>query len=135
MNNGKFDGGQLSNNQKKLREYYKKLLNIDVKGKYIDIHHYNRKHTPFYKDKIYAFTRGEKGGKKYIIVNNFSSIESFDFQLQIPENVIKYWQLPEGKYALKDKLFESRSTLQVKDNKGSIKINIKPLESFIYEIE
>lgn len=135
MNNGKFDGGQLSNNQKKLREYYKKLLNIDVKGKYIDIHHYNRKHTPFYKDKIYAFTRGEKGGKKYIIVNNFSSIESFDFQLQIPENVIKYWQLSEGKYALKDKLFESRSALQVKDNKGSIKINIKPLESFVYEIE
>jgi hypothetical protein len=30
MNNGKFDGGQLTNSEKALRDFYKRLLNFSV---------------------------------------------------------------------------------------------------------
>ncbi|MDO4880555.1 MAG: alpha-amylase family protein [Capnocytophaga sp.] len=135
MNNGKFDGGQLSHSQKELRRYYQKLLNIDVQGTYKDIHLYNRKSTSGYTDKIYSFVRGEKEGNKYVIVSNFSPSESFTFSLQIPESVVKDWQLSEGNYTLTDKLFGSSSSLLIKDKKGTIKMKLNPLESFIYEIQ
>lgn len=135
MNEGKFDGGKLSENQRKLRAYYQKLLNIDLAGSYHDIHAHNRSHTEFYNDKLYAFVRGDKDSKKWVIVSNFDPEQTFGFELQIPENVITAWQLPDKKYTLSDLLFQHKIAMEVKNGIGKMRVDIKPLESFIFEIE
>lgn len=135
MNNGKFDGGKLSESQKQLREYYQKLLNLDLSGSYNDIHAYNRSHTEFYNDKLYSFVRGDKDGKKWIIISNFDSEQTFGFDLQIPQNVIVAWRLADGKYTLTDALFGHKIAMEVKNEIGKVRVDIKPLESFIFEVE
>ena len=50
MNGGKFDGGQLSESEKSLRDFYSRLLNFTktssaLAGEFADIHTYNRQNT------------------------------------------------------------------------------------------
>lgn len=135
MNNGAFDGGQLSDKQKYIRSYYQKLLNINLQGSFCDIHLHNRAFTEFYNDKVYAFVRGDKHLKKHIVVVNFDPYDTFGFELQIPQNVIERWQLPQKKYTITDILTHNRTAFEVRNNIGRMRIDIKPLESFIFEIE
>lgn len=134
MNEGKFDGGKLSEAQKKLRAYYKKLLNLNISGSYNDIHTYNRSHTEFYNDKVYSFVRGDKDGKKWIIVSNFDSEQTFGFELQIPQEIISFWKLPNGRYSLVDALSGHKIAMENHNGIAKMRIDIKPLESFIFEI-
>ena len=62
MNGGKFDGGQLSDNEKALRNYYSEVLNFTrgssaLMGAYQDLHRYNRSKNPSYTDKTFAYAR------------------------------------------------------------------------------
>ncbi|CEN49513.1 TvaII (fragment) [Capnocytophaga canimorsus] len=107
MNNKQFDGGQLSENEKQLRDFYKRLLNLDVNGFYADIHEHNRKHTEFYNDKVYAFVRGDEENQ-WIIVVNFSDTDAFGFDLQIPQFVVGSWFLNDGAYTTTDALYENQ---------------------------
>jgi hypothetical protein len=62
MNNGKFDGGQLTSSEKALRDFYKRLLNFSVSssalmGDFQEIQTVNRQSTVGFDAGIYAFTR------------------------------------------------------------------------------
>jgi glycosidase len=64
MNEGVFDGGKLSDDQKKLRSGYARLLNLCNtnaairEGKYYDLHGFNRKSVQGYQsDKVYTFIK------------------------------------------------------------------------------
>src|SRR5690606_27563346 len=75
MNNKQFDGGQLSESEKELRDFYKRLLNFSISssalvGKYQDLHLFNRKNTERYNDKVLSFVRWSDS-EKLIIVSNF----------------------------------------------------------------
>ncbi len=64
MNEGTFNGGQLSSEEKKLNSFYETLLSFSSKsaaltGKYIESHSLNRKNTEGYTNKISSF-----GGKQ-----------------------------------------------------------------------
>ncbi len=132
MNNKQFDGGQLSDNEKNLRDFYKRLLNLDVSGFYADIHKYNREHTEFYNDKVYAFVRGD-GNNQWIIIVNFSDKDSFGFDLQIPQFVIGSWFLNDGSYAMTDALYgNQKTTLNVTNGQGKMRVDIAPLQSLVF---
>jgi glycosidase len=139
VNNKKFDGGQSTKEEKTLRDFYKRLLNFTINSSalsrnYQDIHQFNREHTEWYNDKVLSFVRWSDD-EQLIIISNFSNADTFGFELQLPENLVSQLQLKEGNYELKDQLYKRyKSTLKVVNNKASVRIDIKPLESYILKI-
>jgi glycosidase len=140
VNNKKFDGGNSTEEEKELRDFYKRLLNFTINSSalvqnYQDIHLFNKQHTEWYNDQVLSFVRWGKE-EKLIIVSNFNSDNAYGFELQLPENIISDWGLQDGDYQAKDQLYNKYlSTLKVINNQAKIRIDIKPLESFILKIK
>ena len=134
VNNKRFDGGQLSEAEHSLRNFYKRLLNLKVNGAYIDLHQYNRQHTEYYNDRVYSFARGNED-EQWVIVSNFSEHDYFGFDLQLPDYLLGSWFLNDGTYTLTDALYnEKHTTLQIANGKGRLRVDIAPLESLIFKI-
>ncbi|MGO4905061.1 alpha-amylase family protein [Flavobacterium sp. W20_MBD1_R3] len=139
MNGGKFDGGQLSQDEKELRDFYKKLLNFSLNssalmGKYQEIQTLNRQSTQGYDSGIYAFTRWS-ATEKLIVITNFSWLTTSNFELKIPADIIQKWNLKDGNYTITDQLYHKNSIqLQVLNGEGKAQITIAPSESFIYQL-
>lgn len=139
MNGGKFDGGQLTQEEKDLRDFYKRLLNFSLNssalmGKFQEIQTLNRQTTQGYDSGIYAYVRWSDT-QKLIVVTNFSWITTSNFELKIPSEIIQKWNLKDGTYTIKDQLYQKSSIqLQVVNGEGKAQITIAPSESFIYEL-
>jgi hypothetical protein len=82
---------------------------------------------------MYSFVR-YTDKEKLIIVTNFSSETTSNFELKLPEDVIKEWNLAEGTYTVKDQLYGSTANLVVSHHEGTIQLSVKPSESFIFKI-
>ncbi|TYA69920.1 alpha-amylase family glycosyl hydrolase [Seonamhaeicola marinus] len=140
VNNKAFDGGQSTADETQLRDFYKRLLNFTISssalaGNYQDIHVYNRAHTENYSDKVLSFARWSLE-EKLIIISNFDAENTFQFELKLPEDLVKNLALKNGSYRAKDALYGTyESVLEVIDMKGKLNIKIKPLESLILKIE
>lgn len=117
MNNGLFDGKQLTENQKSIRSFYQKLLQITtqsdaiVKGKIMALT--NAKMN----NRMYAFIRYTSNQRLLIIVN-FDRGKTLTAEYVIPENVLKLKQL----VLAKDLLTNKKIVLTTK-NKISVKIS------------
>ena len=139
MNEGKFDGGQLSQSEKDLRDFYKRLLNFTLNstalmGQYQEIHGLNRYATEGYFPEVYSYVRWSDT-EKLIIIANFSSEHTSHFGLKIPKDIIQKWNLKDGNYTITDQLYEKSSLqLQVINGEGKVQITIAPSESFIYKL-
>ena len=140
MNNGKFDGGQLSQSEKDLRDFYKRLLNFTIKspalmGKFKEIQTENRQNTKNYDSGIYSFVRWSNV-QKLIVITNFSWLTKSSFNLKVPADIIKKWNLKNGSYKLKEQLYNTKNaSLKVENGIGTINIEINPLESFVFEVK
>ncbi len=141
MNNKLFDGGQLSDSQKSLRDFYKRLLNFTIKSKalmgdYKEIHSYNRGNTLGYSDKLFSFVRWSNNlDEKLLIIANFSETDTYEIELKIPSEVISVWKMKDGSIDLSEKLYGSESyILIVKDGIGYVKLKLSPLNSYIFEL-
>jgi len=140
MNGGKFDGGQLTEDEKDLRDFYKRLLNFSLNssalmGKFEEIQSINRTNTKGFDPGIYAFTRWSDT-QKLIVVANFSWLTTSNFELKIPSDIIKKWNLKDGNYTLTDQLYKkSIIQLQVINGEGKAQTAIAPSESFIYQLK
>ena len=139
VNNKKFNGGQSTKEEKALRDFYKRLLNFTINssalaGNYQDIHAHNRHYTEWYNDKVLSFVRWSDD-EKLIIVTNFNAENTYGFELGLPQDIIKKWHLKDGDYQVKDQLYKKyTSTLKVKGNQAKVRVDIKPLESFILKL-
>lgn len=136
MNNGKFDGGQSTEKEKDLRDFYKRLLNVAISqpaimGETKDLHLYNIQNTEGYNEDIYTFARYDEN-QKLIVVSNFDSKKTYEFELQLPKDLIEQWNLKDSHYPLSDLLYGSSNKLSLRDQTGYIKIRINPLQSFIF---
>ena len=139
VNNKKFDGGQLLPEEKELRDFYKRLLNFTIgsealMGKYADIHYYNKEHTENYNHRVLSYVRWS-GNEKLIIISNFDAVESYSFELKIPQETIQEWSLKEGSFKVKDALYDkTEKELKVIDGIGKLNVEIAPLESYIFKL-
>ena len=139
MNGGKFDGGQLSQGEKDLRDFYKRLLNFSINssalmGNFQEIQTANRNITPGYDIAIYAYTRWSDT-QKLIVVTNFYDLASSNFELRIPADIIQKWNLKDGNYTITDQLYHKKTTqLRVENGEGKAQISIGPSESFIFQL-
>ena len=140
VNNKQFDGGQLSDKEKALRDFYKRLLNFTINssalmGSYREIHRYNREHTDNYNYKVLSFTRWDDD-EKLLIISNFDDALSYDFNLKIPSDVIAAWQLAEGTFVMKDQLYQDEEvSLHIANGEGEVAIAIEPLASYIFKLQ
>jgi glycosidase len=140
VNDKKFDGGQSIKQEDKLRDFYKRLLNFTINssalmGGYQDIQHYNHQNTEWYNDKVLSFVRWSDD-EKLIIISNFNADNTYGFELQLPEDLVQKLELKDGEYQVKDQLYKTyTSTLKVENGKAQVRIDIKPLESFILKIK
>lgn len=89
MNNGLFDGANLSADQKKLRQFYIKLLNISsnksaiTQGEFLEL-----KNQQGFDNQHYAYLRFiEK--KKIIVVSNFDKKNSLKTIIKLPNDIIQ----------------------------------------------
>ncbi|MFI5137306.1 MAG: alpha-amylase family glycosyl hydrolase [Sphingobacteriales bacterium] len=117
MNNGKFDGGQLSDDQKKLRGFYSTLLNAVhnnealSSGKFWELMMANE-HQPGFDQHLYIFLR-YTAKQRILVVTNFNRSER-NIQVKLPDDLLKYLNLS-GKAAFTDLLSGN------KYNTGNIK--------------
>ncbi len=138
MNGGKFDGGQLSQSEKDLRDFYKRLLHFTLKsdalmGQFQEIQGVNRHETANYDEKIYSYVRWS-ATEKLIVVANFSKDHTCAFDLKVPADVVAKWHLHDGAYPVKDQLYGSTTTLKVTNGVGVLHVSIKGTESFIFKL-
>lgn len=140
VNDKKFDGGQTTKEELKLRDFYKRLLNFTISsdalmGEYADIHQYNRQKTLNYNQKILSFARWSEN-EKLIVISNFDAIGNHRFVLEIPAEVIKKMKIKDGNYMMLDQLYQQKSfKLTVRDNIGLITVQLAPLESYILKLQ
>ncbi len=139
VNNKQFDGGASTEEEKTLRDFYKRLLNFTINSSalasnYEDIHQYNRDNTENYNDKVLSFVRWSDE-EQLIILSNFDASNSQEFELKIPEAIVKSWQLEDKDYPVVDVLYGAyESELNVNEGKGSLKIKLNPLQSYILKL-
>ncbi len=138
-NHKKFDGGQLSDQEKALRDFYKRLLNFTINsnalmGEYQDIHYYNRNHTENYNHRVLSYVRWSMD-EKLIIITNFDAKDTYGFQLQVPMEVIGKWKLEDGSYEVVDALYGTTNKMSLQNGIGKMDIVINPLESFIFRLK
>ena len=139
VNNKEFDGGQSTEIELKLRDFYKRLLNFTINssalmGNYQDIHLYNQQNTEWYNDKVLSFVRWSED-EQLIIISNFNEDNTYGFELQLPEDLVNKLGLQNGDYKVVDQLYNQySSTLKVNEGKAQVRIDIGPLQSFILKI-
>ncbi len=96
-NAGRYDGASLSENQKRLYDYYVKLLNLCHRepaihsGRFYDLMYVNYENEAFNADRQYAFLRKYEKDLVFIIVN-FEGDER-DVKLNIPEHAFEYFEM------------------------------------------
>jgi glycosidase len=139
MNGGKFDGGQLSDNEKALRNYYSEVLNFTrnspaLMGEYLELHTFNRHENPIYGNKAFAFARWDED-QKLIVVTNFDELQSIKTTLKLSPELLKAWHLKTGEREIKEVMFGKKKTkLRVTDAGAEIDLDFGPLESAVFEI-
>jgi glycosidase len=132
MNDGKFDGGLLSDDQKKLRQFYSNLLNLAqrnpaiTQGEYFDITEENIQAKNFGED-VHAFIR-LKDAEKLLIVSNFGS-KTRSIKVNLPNTLT-----PDAAkvYRAKDLLWNE---MEIMIEKGIATVELPPYGSYIFKIQ
>lgn len=141
MNEGAFDGGQLSDGQSQLRDFYQRLLTLTrsapaLNGDFAHLHNYNREHSNQYNEQLFAFARFDEQ-QKWLIVSHFGDRDAAPVELRLPGHLIDQWQLEPGRHSLSNRLDpHARSLELVVDSGGaSVRFKLAPLESVILQLD
>ena len=98
MAGGKFDGSEFTDEQKKLYDFYKKILNFRLtsdainKGAFYDLMWVNPWYSNFDPQYVYAFLR-YCNHDRLLIVINFNQNESRYCEVKISEDAVEYLRL------------------------------------------
>jgi glycosidase len=137
MNGGKFDGGQLSLEQKQLRQFYIDLLSLAGKspaltqGGYVDLTEHNISKGNI-DNKVHAFIRFHEG-ERLLIVTTFND-KNQDIRIQIPEDAARTIGLdPNESYIARDLLW--REAEVGFDNSLTFTLTAKPYSSYILKMK
>lgn len=97
VNGGKFDGGQLSDSQKYLREFYSKLLNVSAsneaitKGDFYELMLLNLHEGYGFDEHTYAYLR-YTDKQRVLVITNFSRNEH-QFNVKLPAELLAKWNM------------------------------------------
>ena len=140
MNGGKFDGGQSTAAEKSLREFYRELLLLSASqsgfaGEYMELHTYNRQQTKGYNGNVFSFARWNSQ-QKWLVVSNFSATNIQRFNLQLPAELIRAWNLQPQTYSFSSHLGPATpQTLIVNGEYAQLELTLAPLQSLVLRLE
>ena len=146
VNDLAYDGGQLSQAQLDIQNFYSKVLNLChqpaiASGYFYDLHPHNRSYTQGYNDMTYSFLRFNEN-QRLLIVTNFDADNPQQFNLKIPSTAIEAMGLSrESTYQLKDilmtetQLLMGTSKVIISEEESGMPIQLAPLQSLVFSIE
>jgi glycosidase len=140
LNGGKFDGAKLSKDQKELRAFYQKLLNITISEKAIsdglmyDLVFANFENNKFNTHEQYAYFRKFED-ELLLIVLNFDD-KPLDTEVIVPFEAFQYLELKEGQtYNIVNLLDESdKFPLHTLSSKQPFVIHMPAWKGFIFKL-
>lgn len=115
VNDGKFNNDKLTPEQKELRTFYSKLLNLAIeepaitKGAFFDLMYANTKNPRFNQNKQYAFLRKYHQDVLLVVVNFDSVPQKVD--ICIPGDVFHHFGIDDNKVATVTDLFTNQSAI------------------------
>ncbi len=152
MNYGKFDGGQLSESERQLREFYLKVLNISayhpaMQGDYdsvtvlpSQILSVDSREAALHSnaDKLFAFTRTFKG-KSLLVVSHFNHQQSVQLELVLPAmtliaDAFEQYQQQTFRHSALDLLTGEQYFLNVSGNLAKITLTLRPMQSVVIQL-
>lgn len=135
-NNKKFDGGKLTANQKKLRQFYQQLNQLVSTsdairtGEFYDLQASNRQNADYDQKQLYSYLR-YSGKQKLLIICNFDKTKPAATLVQIPDEA---WQKMKIKgadiHTFRD-IFRTKTNLNAQNN---VPIDLPPLGVLVLEI-
>lgn len=140
VNNGKFDGQFLNDEQKQLRNFYIKLCQLRLQsetisqGGFYDLMWVNS--DGINTDKIYAFIRYFKN-EVLLIVCNFDRMNGYSINLRIPNDAITISQLPNARPWQAFELLNNSFNFEIDPNQASsngFHINLEPNQALIFKL-
>lgn len=147
LNGGAFDGALLSQEQKQLRAFYNKLLNICTrneaiqKGNLYDLQMFNAQHNGYDSHKTYAYLR-YTDKQKLLIVVNFDEAQAKQVHIKIPANAFAAMNMsPDKTYQLQDILlsnqthtFKPSEVTDLQASEAGISLQVETLGAYIFTI-
>ncbi|WP_339768838.1 alpha-amylase family protein [uncultured Paraglaciecola sp.] len=136
-NQGKFDGAMLSSQERKLREYYRRVLvisasQIAMQGEYVDLHKVNIALNGDYDETLFAYSRFHPL-QQMVVVSNFAQTPK-RFELTVPLDVIEQWGVNDGRYQMTDLLTRKKIDFVVENQKGHISMGLGSLQSMVLSL-
>ena len=134
LNQGKFDGARLSLEQKGLRDFYSRLLNVagasDAirRGRFYELQDANNLGKEYNQRHLYAYLR-HTDKQQVLVVVNFSADKTYRPVITIPADAMKAMGLSASRFYTYTDLLnggEPRSTLN---------LTLAPLSAHIFEIK
>ena len=137
MNNGKFDGGQLTDAEKALRHYYETVMHIAAThpaatGDYVSLHQSSLSGESDYSEKQLAFARWQ-GDDKLIIVSNFDAENTVSLNIVLPPPLQQSWAV-NSPLELTDLLTGRTLTSIYTDQQASVALSLPPLGSAVLSV-
>lgn len=111
MNKGAFDGGLLNDDEKKLRQFYSKLLLLVnsneaiAKGNFYELLQANKGAEGF-NDKVYAYLRYTEN-KRVLVLANFNRNET-KLKVKLPKDVLEAFNIEGKAIAFRDLLSQTK---------------------------
>lgn len=151
MNEGKFDGGQLTEAEKKLRDFYAGVLKISafhpvMLGEYLPLaitpeqvqtvdgaKAENGLDDSHSADKLIAFIRYSEG-QSLVVVSSFHQRSTVDLQLILTKQELSKLNINNGQYSGTDLLTGGQHSLSVSDHTGSIALTLRPKQSVVIQL-
>ncbi|WP_084443733.1 alpha-amylase family glycosyl hydrolase [Hymenobacter roseosalivarius] len=133
MNGGKFDGGRLSAEQRQLRGFYSRLLNLAAssdairRGRFYELQDANNLSQSYDQKHVYSYLR-YTDKQKLLVVVNFSRDQTLKPTIAIPKEAQVAMGLdPQQQSTYTDLLNQAPAT----DN---LSLNLAPLSAYVFEI-
>lgn len=137
MNGDKFDGGQLSQKERGLRDFYRRLLAFSAKnpamqGQYRSLKVTAGPDAP--QDKVVAFARWEND-ERLIVAASFDAERDRPVSIELSSDLIDELGLADGRYSLEEQLYGEYNThLIVDGGSGFANITLDALGSAVLRI-
>jgi glycosidase len=130
LNNGKFDGGRLSEQQKELRDFYFRLLNVTSSNSAIRKgNFYELNDQKDFSNKNYAYLR-YAAEQRVMVIANFDRSKSIKTKIYLPGEVQKRLSLKDHQsYIFKNLLTDT--SFKVQDINAGIDVEVQPADAVI----
>lgn len=129
MNNGAFDGGKLSEEQKQLRKFYSDLLRISkdteaiAAGEFMEL-----PKQPGFNNRMYAFVR-YTAKERVLVVANFDRSKTLKTNITLSPNLLA--GVKKGQIEIQDLL--KGESFSADPASGGIPVNLGPSDALIYK--